>query len=91
MTGMSLLKRLRAWWWTRDCPNPERFWNRMSVQERQTVLEKEGMEGVDAARRWFDLSITERAFLLNVLSVIQITLVTEKLAKSLPKSRPGGV
>lgn len=49
------------------------------------------MEGVDAARRWFDLSITERAFLVNALSFIEVTLVTQKLAKSLPKSRTGRV
>ena len=53
----------------------------MSVQERRVVLEKQGMKGVDAARRWFDLSAIERAFLLNVLSIVEIKLVAEKLAK----------
>lgn len=54
----------------------------MSVQERQMILEREGAAGVDATRRWFELSVVQRALLANTLSLVEMSIVTEKLAKA---------
>jgi len=43
------------------------------------VVEREGLTGVDVTKRWMDLSVVHRTFLVDVLSMIEIMAVTQRL------------
>ena len=79
---MGILNRLQVWWLTRGRPNPERFWNRLSVEERGTIVAQEGLTGLDVTKRWFDLTVTERAFLVSAVGMVEMMAIMQRLSKN---------
>jgi hypothetical protein len=67
----SLLRRRR------NKPIPERFWNRLKTENRQTLLAQEGFSSEHAqrlcAKPWKKLSIAERAWLFSPLLLMEMT------------------
>jgi hypothetical protein len=66
-------------------PFPERFWNRLGIENRQELLAQEGFTSEHAqrlcAQPWKTLSIAERAWLFSPLLLMEMTSFEAEMGK----------
>jgi|HubBroStandDraft_6_1064221.scaffolds.fasta_scaffold409745_1 hypothetical protein len=80
---VSFLNRLRH----QDKSRPKDFWNGLTVETRQEILEREGFSRLHVqkvcSKRWNKLSMTERIWLFNPLFIEMTNAETRQIRRRL--------